>query len=697
MMKTLKLILLALLLVIPVQAQNDFPVPFTWDTAGITFLYPANWDTPLAVNDGGPSALQLAQSLVELPELRPPAVPVITFTLFSGVDSSNADFTEWLQASLTELDVQPDDSPTSINFIGANGQQMRGATADGQYSGLSRAAVLADGSVLVLAGRTLAVQQAEFETIFELVANSTSTNASDVGAILPTETDDEETAVSTYGVVWNTQRSFEDGEAAFLELSGLVYASGDLLYSYDYSLGLVQFDAVSGRVLGVYPNENIVDPVSMAVDSSGTVYVTDLDCSCIYMFGSERAWRTDTLSGFGENAPYYVAATPDGRVFATNENDEGVITVRVFQSGTFQQEIPLSEDMFLQPLLATDPAGRVLALTEFGDILALESGSATPLYVIDVLSETVTGMVVTAEGNFAIADLDQGIVIVDNQGTLIDQPVQLVSEIPQPGQVVSPTGIAIGPDGTLYYADSDGRFGAVTAISTSVPQGRIGTVALTYDLSVQGDLNEAVPAQSWTFEGTAGQMVTINATDASFSDAFDLRLRLLAPDGSEEALSEDQPGEDLYSPNDPQIKNHTLAASGTYTIAIEAVDGQGVYKLVITPARIITLDTAGAAALDGQLDDVLVSQQWILEGQAGQTLDITLQSVDGSTDTVLRVLGPQGDVLAENDDADNTDLGTDSQLMGVTLPENGTYIIEAARFDGSGPYQLRISPTTQSE
>ncbi len=693
MKRLFKLMLVLLLGVIPVQAQDDFPVPYTWETSGITFLYPSSWDTPLPVDDGGPSALELAQSLVGLPELRPPAVPVLTFTLFSGVDSSGADFTQWLQPALTALNLQPEASPTEINFIGTTGQQLRGTTTDGQYFGISRAAVLTDGSVLVLAGRALVAQQADFEAVFDLVANSTATNASDVAEILPEEVADEEAEASAYGVVWNTQRSLEDGEAAFLELVGLAYAPGDVLYSYDYMVGLVQFNALSGRVLGVYPNENIFDPVSLAVDASGTVYVTDLDCACLHVFGADRTWSSEVIGGFGVNAPYYVAATLDGRVFATNENDEGQVTVRIFQAGALQQEIALGDDLFLQPVLAVNPAGQVLALTEFGDVLALETGSAVPLYVIDVLSEGVRDMAVLPEGHFVLADQDQGIIIIDNQANVLDQPVMLVSEVPQPGQVVSPVGVAVGPDGTIYYADSDGRFGAVTAISTNVAEGRIGTTELTPDLSVQGDLSEAAPQQSWTFAGTAGERVTINATDASFSDGFDLRLRLLAPDGTEEVMNEDQPGADLYNLSDPQIRNHTLAATGTYTVVVEAAAGEGVYTLVLTPTRMVTLDAAGTAQLSGQLNEALVSQLWLLEGQAGQTLTLTLQSPDGSVDTILRVIGPQGEILAENDDAEEADLGTDSQLTGLTLPESGLYIIEAARFIGIGSYQLSISST----
>lgn len=65
-------------------------------------------------------------------------------------------------------------------------------------------------------------------------------------------------------------------------------------------------------------------------------------------------------------------------------------------------------------------------------------------------------------------------------------------------------------------------------------------------------------------------------------------------------------------------------------------------------------------------------------GEQGQTVTISMTS--GEFDTYLGLLGPDGSVVAENDDSNGT---TDSEIV-ITLPSSGTYTIVANAYDSSG-------------
>jgi hypothetical protein len=83
-------------------------------------------------------------------------------------------------------------------------------------------------------------------------------------------------------------------------------------------------------------------------------------------------------------------------------------------------------------------------------------------------------------------------------------------------------------------------------------------------------------------------------------------------------------------------------------------------------------------------------QSHYFQGNAGQTVTITLQSSD--LDTYLIVLDPQGRKIGENDDANQNT--RDSQIQ-LTLPATGRYQAIANAYDasGQGNYLITVSGT----
>jgi WD40 repeat protein len=130
---------------------------------------------------------------------------------------------------------------------------------------------------------------------------------------------------------------------------------------------------------------------------------------------------------------------------------------------------------------------------------------------------------------------------------------------------------------------------------------------------------------------------------------------------------------------------------------------QGAYSLIALCDEDTTVRTAQIGENRGQIyrDAGLT---WMLDARAGQQLDIRVladqpagavvgierRQILGLLDTVLMVVSPSGIILGTNDDV--TDEDSNSQLLDLVLPEDGTYRIEVSSFDGatSGDYTLLI-------
>lgn len=216
---------------------------------------------------------------------------------------------------------------------------------------------------------------------------------------------------------------------------------------------------------------------------------------------------------------------------------------------------------------------------------------------------------------------------------------------------------------------------------------------LMLGVPAQGALDESTIEQSWTFEGIAGDVITLSAADISRDEGFDVALRLIAPDGREEAANDDQLGADLYGVFDAQLPAHKLEQTGTYTVIVERIGGSGIYTLGISAPQPFTLHADDVTHLEGWIGDAIPANEWMFEGRAGQVFTITMQTVSGSLDPYLKLYGTDGELFAWNDDAADLEMGTTAQITQVELPNDGSYTLQAARYDGAGRYTIIIVAT----
>lgn len=88
----------------------------------------------------------------------------------------------------------------------------------------------------------------------------------------------------------------------------------------------------------------------------------------------------------------------------------------------------------------------------------------------------------------------------------------------------------------------------------------------------------------------------------------------------------------------------------------------------------------------GTLPDGFTEHGYTFSGNTGQVMELELNARDGSLDPVLTVYGPDGTVMAENDDREFME-NRNSYLL-FTLPASGTYRVVAGGFAGGGDYEL---------
>jgi hypothetical protein len=685
-MRVMTLALTALLLTGGLAAAQDSDyLPFAWEAADLSLLYPAAWEAPVPAERDGALVLTLAQSLAALTDARPPEIPAITLTLLPAAGS---DLAAGLLNALDTLGITADGDPLPALLLGQeDALAADGLSADGALYGLGRAAALPDGQVLVMTGRAGADQRDLLRTVFNRVADSVA-----LGAL----TFD---APPVYGVAWHTQRSLADGPDAFLNLTGLAFVDG-ALYTYERDLGLVRLDALTGAVEAVTSNAAVTAPAALAAAPDGTVYVADTVCGCIVPLLPGGDWGDPVGGGlFESGSPLSLAVTPDGTLYATSAAANSV-TVKILRDGAPAGDVRLPEGVFEQPLLAAGPDGAPLALTQYGAVIDLNTGDVRAQ--LGAVPPLLTGFAVTPEGWYALATPDQGLFVLSADGVPLAQPGRIVPAFPFPGELVRPVGLAAGPEGVLFAADSDGSFGAVTAFSTAIVAGRVGTTALTPGLAGRGTLDEYTRQQAWTYAGTAGERISIFAADASETGQLLPAVRLLTPEGREVAAASyagfdpENPVLDALLYFGAQIADYALESDGVYIIVVERVEGAGVYTIGVSLTRSFAL-ADGAAALAGDLSAAFPVDRWQFEGVGGQTVTLTMRPVSGTLDPQVRLVGPDGVLLAENDDAADPALGSSAQIARVTLAQTGTYTVEAARFTGAGGYELAIVEVTPGE
>ncbi|TVQ19252.1 MAG: serine protease [Leptolyngbya sp. DLM2.Bin15] len=290
------------------------------------------------------------------------------------------------------------------------------------------------------------------------------------------------------------------------------------------------------------------------------------------------------------------------------------------------------------------------------------------------------------------------------------------------GPLLNSQGQLIGVNTAIFTAGEGGNIGIGFAISsdrvqpflTAVREGRAPTTAqrpsnigsrpaqrITVNgAAISGQLDSdsnVLPFDNsyfnvYNFDGRAGQRIVIDMS----SNEFDTFLILLDPNGVD-IMQDDDGGGGTNS----KIEM-TLPANGTYTIFANSYQpGEtGRYSLRLqesgsasttrpSPSNGFILNEQGRLGPGSLIlqEDGSYYQEHTFYGTSGQTVTISMES--NEFDTYLILLGPNGELIDQNDDAGPNTLN--SRIV-ATLPRTGTYVILANSYDntGRGRYTLTV-------
>ena len=224
-----------------------------------------------------------------------------------------------------------------------------------------------------------------------------------------------------------------------------------------------------------------------------------------------------------------------------------------------------------------------------------------------------------------------------------------------------------------------------------------------------------------TYVGSAGETISVIARSLEESGTIDTTLEVLSPTGTRLNFNDDHGGDrPNLAPFDSAIEELVLPSAGNYVIRVTTFSGAGVGSVEVTvesdmaPAQLPTaappaLTPVGPVVTVTPVDVVLTgetdslsavveagsSYTYNFNGRPNQVTTITVMAgATGDLDPKVTLLGPDGLVLAENDDHADSDpnLGSlDSRISGFILPAEGTYSVVVSGFaNTSGAFELTI-------
>lgn len=158
------------------------------------------------------------------------------------------------------------------------------------------------------------------------------------------------------------------------------------------------------------------------------------------------------------------------------------------------------------------------------------------------------------------------------------------------------------------------------------------------------------------------------------------------------APSDDADGEGTaFYPTDAGIPALYLADPGTYLVRVESYGRLYDGAFLLTAARIDPYqeqtETDGPLTTITGLLPPAMPYETTLSLDEGERLTLTLQDLGRRLDPTLRLIGPDGDTLAFNDDHNSADFSLDSfdsRISGFVAPAAGDYAVIVADFSGTG-------------
>ncbi|WP_291843438.1 PPC domain-containing protein [Maricaulis sp.] len=254
-----------------------------------------------------------------------------------------------------------------------------------------------------------------------------------------------------------------------------------------------------------------------------------------------------------------------------------------------------------------------------------------------------------------------------------------------------------------YLAEQSGRYTAVVTgyggatgafdlvIAEGVEFGLSSEARILSEASVT--LERDRPAETYPVELAVDDILVV--TTYALTDGLDTTLTLISADGTIIAQNDDRGDGSLNS----QLVFQAPEA-GRYTVELGTFDAASFGDLVLSvaidpnaevPFDFDSIERTPFAEYDGTIGGREAEFDYPIELAAGETLLAIAEAVTGDLDTVLRLVGADGNPVALNDDRGD---GSLNSAIAFTAPETATYTLELRRYrsgESSGDFRLELS------
>jgi hypothetical protein len=236
------------------------------------------------------------------------------------------------------------------------------------------------------------------------------------------------------------------------------------------------------------------------------------------------------------------------------------------------------------------------------------------------------------------------------------------------------------------------------AVPTEAPA--VDGTLLTYGDTVEGTITQESFAINYTFEGKAGDVVSIRMTAEEASlDSF---LILQSSSGETLIDNDDEPGgvrdslidafelpaDDTYTIIATRYQEELGGTEGDFELSLDAVsEGERAADTTPTPFAGTMPEVDGFIGfsdfISGTIDSENPIRYYGLQVIAGQTVTLSTSELDDGLDILFVLLDPKGKPLAYNDDSSR--FSNTPMLDNIELPVDGQYTLVVARSPHRSP------------
>lgn len=415
----------------------------------------------------------------------------------------------------------------------------------------------------------------------------------------------------------------------------------------------------------------------------------------------------------GRIDPVVTLYDPQGAAVAMDDNTNG-------GGGALLRNIllPAPGTYYVQAVSGSGTGDYVLSLSL--------SGNASPLIFAATATPTSTPVVGTATplpGGEQLYDHVPVAGQIEQPGDferffIVAQPAEIVTiaASPAPGSTILPHIQIVNPGGEVLF-DVPSRLdngGDALVPALSLLEGGVYSIFITGDSDTTGEFivsygrgsshrevmrGEALSDQPyasaverrglrevWTILLHRDDVITASVRTQNLG--FNPALELVAPDGTPLAR-----GDDEQDDINPVIQGIRAPLTGLYRLRVTGVNAGsfGPYQLLwqrTNPAPTATARTASYPILTA--DDIVPAQTYLdypFQGFAGQRVGIQVIAISPELDPVAALIAPDGTIIAQGDDSDNSL----NPLFEAVLPVTGTYTLRVNGYNAtSGTVEVLV-------